>query len=256
MISGLCEIPLTFQAIIIWRDELNEGKILLRDIIDLEATYAGPDAKTAPERPVEEELPPPPPPVENRRIDPRERRARAAEAQRRRPGGEYGDVLSPEDFDTPAHRGGAGGGRRGCERLALGHGGRAQAARARDLRSHRQDLQVAAQAAGPGSRREDRAVAVAVAPLQETARGDHRGCEVPVAQPGPRRGAGRAALRHQQAADLARGQADAARRELSHPARRVPARISGRGARSQLAAPRRPAHQARLEGIRFIASAT
>ena len=46
MISGLCESPLTFQAIIIWRDELNEGKILLRDIIDLEATYAGPFART------------------------------------------------------------------------------------------------------------------------------------------------------------------------------------------------------------------
>jgi len=45
MIAGLCESPLTFQAIIIWRDELNEGKILLRDIIDLDATYAGPDAK-------------------------------------------------------------------------------------------------------------------------------------------------------------------------------------------------------------------
>ena len=45
MISGLCESPLTFQAIIIWRDELNEGKVFLRDIIDLEATYAGPDAK-------------------------------------------------------------------------------------------------------------------------------------------------------------------------------------------------------------------
>ena len=49
MIAGLCESPLTFQAIIIWRDELNEGRILLRDIIDLEATYAGPDAKKAPE---------------------------------------------------------------------------------------------------------------------------------------------------------------------------------------------------------------
>ncbi len=48
MIAGLCESPLTFQAIIIWRDELAEGKILLRDIIDLEATYAGPDAKAAP----------------------------------------------------------------------------------------------------------------------------------------------------------------------------------------------------------------
>ena len=47
MIAGLCESPLTFQAIIIWRDELNEAKILLRDIIDLEATYAGPDAKQA-----------------------------------------------------------------------------------------------------------------------------------------------------------------------------------------------------------------
>src|SRR5438034_8688873 len=45
MIAGLCESPLTFQAIIIWRDELNEGKIFLRDIVDLEATYAGPDAK-------------------------------------------------------------------------------------------------------------------------------------------------------------------------------------------------------------------
>src|SRR5262249_48639600 len=48
MIAGLCESPLTFQAIIIWRDELNEGKVFLRDIIDLEATYAGPDAKNAP----------------------------------------------------------------------------------------------------------------------------------------------------------------------------------------------------------------
>ncbi len=48
MIAGLCESPLTFQAIIIWRDELNDGKILLRDIIDLEATYEGPEAKSAP----------------------------------------------------------------------------------------------------------------------------------------------------------------------------------------------------------------
>src|SRR6188768_3413761 len=51
MIAGLCESPLTFQAIIIWRDELNEGKVFLRDIIDLEATYAGPDAKNAAAQP-------------------------------------------------------------------------------------------------------------------------------------------------------------------------------------------------------------
>ncbi|HZN10555.1 MAG TPA: RNA polymerase sigma factor region1.1 domain-containing protein, partial [Blastocatellia bacterium] len=48
MIAGLCESPLTFQAVIIWRDELNDNKIFLRDIIDLEATYAGPDAKAMP----------------------------------------------------------------------------------------------------------------------------------------------------------------------------------------------------------------
>jgi RNA polymerase primary sigma factor len=48
MIAGLCESPLTFQAIIIWRDELNDGKVFLRDIIDLEATYAGPDAQKMP----------------------------------------------------------------------------------------------------------------------------------------------------------------------------------------------------------------
>jgi RNA polymerase primary sigma factor len=48
MIAGLCESPLTFQAIIIWRDELNEGKVFLCDIIDLEATYDGPHAKAMP----------------------------------------------------------------------------------------------------------------------------------------------------------------------------------------------------------------
>jgi RNA polymerase primary sigma factor len=55
MIEGLCESPLTFQAIIIWRDQLAAAEILLRDIIDLEATYAGPDAKqAAPVMPVEQ----------------------------------------------------------------------------------------------------------------------------------------------------------------------------------------------------------
>ncbi|MGO4566916.1 RNA polymerase sigma factor RpoD [Rhizobium sp. 2YAF20] len=49
MLAGLCESPLTFQAIIIWLDELLDGTTMLRDIIDLEATYSGPDAKAAPE---------------------------------------------------------------------------------------------------------------------------------------------------------------------------------------------------------------
>jgi len=41
MILGLCESPLTFQAITIWRDELLEEEILLRDVIDLETTFSG-----------------------------------------------------------------------------------------------------------------------------------------------------------------------------------------------------------------------
>ena len=48
MIAGLCESPLTVQAIIIWRDELLAGKVLLRHIIDLGATYAGPDGTVLP----------------------------------------------------------------------------------------------------------------------------------------------------------------------------------------------------------------
>ncbi len=66
MIAGLCESPLTFQAIIIWRDELNEEKVLLRDIIDLEATYADPEGKgvqppppTNPTQPAQPAAPPP-----------------------------------------------------------------------------------------------------------------------------------------------------------------------------------------------------
>ncbi len=54
MIAGLCESPLTFQAIIIWREELNEGNIMLREIVDLEATYAGPEAKMPSAPPAED----------------------------------------------------------------------------------------------------------------------------------------------------------------------------------------------------------
>jgi len=44
MIGGLCESPLTFRAIIAWHDALKGGRMLLRDIIDLEATQGGPPA--------------------------------------------------------------------------------------------------------------------------------------------------------------------------------------------------------------------
>jgi RNA polymerase primary sigma factor len=106
MIAGLCESPLTFQAIIIWRDELNEGKILLRDIIDLEATYAGPDAKA--NKAVQTPMPYVPPKEEVRKQAEAKRQeiSRRQEVKRPAPrrGGEddYSDVLSPEDFDKPS----------------------------------------------------------------------------------------------------------------------------------------------------------
>jgi RNA polymerase primary sigma factor len=46
VLEALCESPLTMRAIISWRDAIGEGKALLRDVIDLEATYgAGPQAE-------------------------------------------------------------------------------------------------------------------------------------------------------------------------------------------------------------------
>ncbi len=48
MIAGLCESPLTFRAILTWRDELNDGRIFLRDLIDVEATSARTSAEATP----------------------------------------------------------------------------------------------------------------------------------------------------------------------------------------------------------------
>jgi RNA polymerase primary sigma factor len=48
MIGGICENPMTIRAIVAWRDALNEGKMLLRDIIDLDATYGSAVLEPAP----------------------------------------------------------------------------------------------------------------------------------------------------------------------------------------------------------------
>ena len=47
MIRGLCESALTFEAIMVWREELGTGRILLREVIDLEQTYGGMNAAAA-----------------------------------------------------------------------------------------------------------------------------------------------------------------------------------------------------------------
>ncbi|MBN8888735.1 MAG: RNA polymerase sigma factor RpoD [Rhodospirillales bacterium] len=69
MIGGLCESPLTFRAIIAWHEALKAGRMLLRDIIDLEATQGGPpapaiegEAEGEPAEPVAFTAAPPPPP--------------------------------------------------------------------------------------------------------------------------------------------------------------------------------------------------
>ena len=46
MIRGLCESALTFEAIMVWREELASGRILLREVIDLEQTYGGQNTGT------------------------------------------------------------------------------------------------------------------------------------------------------------------------------------------------------------------
>ena len=116
MIGALCESPLTFEALTVWRDELNEGKVLLRDIIDLEAMYGagpdgqpanvpppvGPDGKPLESAPAEfkapqfqKPVPPPPPPpppkpvlpkAEGEEVDPAEAAAAA-------------DAADADDFD-------------------------------------------------------------------------------------------------------------------------------------------------------------
>jgi RNA polymerase primary sigma factor len=70
MIRGLCESALTFEAIMVWREELGQGRILLREVIDLEQTYGGQvaqalsdaaaaeealDAAVTPEEPLDDE---------------------------------------------------------------------------------------------------------------------------------------------------------------------------------------------------------
>jgi RNA polymerase primary sigma factor len=93
MIEGLCESPLTFQAIIIWRDQLANAEILLRDIIDLEATYAGPDAKqAAPVIPSEIQRP-----AEKKE----EPKAAAKPAPRRASSGDDDDDYVPEEPEAP-----------------------------------------------------------------------------------------------------------------------------------------------------------
>ena len=250
MIAGLCESPLTFQAVIIWRDELNEGKVFLRDIIDLEATYAGPDAKQmqvpviigpdgkpmpqavgtpvpgAPHLQVVQPVAPPAAPPARHAVQ------GAGRSRRRRRGAEgSGRVRRRRRLRRRRH---------GEFAVARRHRGRAQAESGRDLRQHRRRLQAAAPPAGAGHRLPPEqllAVAGAGAQIQEAQGRDHHRGEVAAPQSGAHRFAGRAALRHQQAPGVERRPADAAVGKLRRHARRLPQELHGQRARSALAQP-------------------
>ncbi|MEM8644688.1 MAG: RNA polymerase sigma factor region1.1 domain-containing protein, partial [Pseudomonadota bacterium] len=87
MIRGLCESPLTFEAMMVWRDELMNERILLRDVIDLEATYGA-------------ENPPPPPKEEEEEDDEEEEKEASADGEESE--GESRDDDDDEDDDEGA----------------------------------------------------------------------------------------------------------------------------------------------------------
>ncbi len=209
MIAGLCESPLTFQAIIIWRDELNEGKILLRDIIDLEATYEGPEAKA-------------PPALRRRGRRGRKPKPSPPPRARRRQGemdddDEFENALSlaameaelkPKVLET-------------FDNIAGTY---------KKLRKQ-QDKKLEQQVAG------EVRLAPAAEGLRQAARGDHHRREEPVAQQRAHREPRRAALFDQPAPRRPRRPPDASRRQLWRAAPDLHRRILRQRARPDLARP-------------------
>jgi RNA polymerase primary sigma factor len=88
MISGLCESALTFEAIMVWRDELANNRILLREVIDLDATYGVINPASLPHNQ-------PQPPIPGQPVPPREETEDAGEGAGDKPEGDEDD----EDFD-------------------------------------------------------------------------------------------------------------------------------------------------------------
>jgi pyruvate/2-oxoglutarate dehydrogenase complex dihydrolipoamide acyltransferase (E2) component len=207
---GLCESPLTFQAIIIWREELNEGATLLREIIDLETTYSGPEAKAAPQFQSPEKI------EADRKVAEEKEKARAEKAP---------PTTSPMSATKARFRRGRR--RRREQSLARRDGSRASPAGDGNARHHCRDLQEAAQASGPAGRGRLAATGT-LSPAQErrykeAARRDLiTDGQVAVAQPEPHRQPRRAALRHQQAPGLQRRPPAAPGRKLRCEARRLP----------------------------------
>ena len=202
MIAGLCESPLTFQAVIIWRDELKNAKILLRDIIDLEATYEGPEAKAAPPP-----MPVAPPPVEapaasaGRRIGRRRRRARMAS---RAPKARWTTrTTSRTRSRSPPWRPSSS---PRCSRPSTTSPAPTRSCASCRTRKSRCRLRASS------------SIAPAAEGLRQAARRDHQARQEPLAQQRPHREPGGAALLHQQAPGGAGKPPDAAGRQLRRAA--------------------------------------
>jgi len=88
MISGLCESALTFEAIMVWRDELANNRILLREVIDLDATYGVLNPSSLPHNQ-------PQPPIPGQPLPPKPEPEEGAEAEADKPDQDEED----EDFD-------------------------------------------------------------------------------------------------------------------------------------------------------------
>ena len=259
MIAGLCESPLTFQAIIIWRDELNDEQDLParhhRSRSDLCRPRRQGDAGAG-------------------------RSRRPAAAGRRRPA--PGTNGQPAAADAGArHR--AGRARRRSRSSTAAPATRTATARSKpegaadgdfDDDDMENSLSLAAIEAELKPKvletfdtvaseykrlrrlqdqdielklKSDNAHAGAGAQVQEAQGRDHHRGEVAAPQPGAHRFAGRAALRHQQAPRRLRGPPDAARREPRRHARGLPQAVPGLRARPALAQPRVEALRQGLE---------
>ncbi len=266
MIAGLCESPLTFQAVIIWRDELSEGKVFLRDIIDLEATYAGPDAqkmqvpviigpdgKPVPQaavpggtpvpgaphlQVVQTPAPPAAPPGATPFKAPGEaRRRRGAEGSGREP-------RPPDDYDEDDMENSLSLAAIEAElkpKVVETFDNIADAfKRLRRLQEQDIAFKLKSTSLSPAQERKYKKLKEEIISEVKSLRLNQARID----------SAGRAALRHQQAAGVERRPPDAARRKLRRVARGLPQELHGQRARPALAQPHLETLRQGLEGLR------
>ena len=239
MIAGLCESPLTFQAIIIWRDELNDAKVLLREIIDLEATYAGPDGKNTPKIDMTA-------PGAQEALAARTAAAAAPATAPRNPPPGLGDMPIPDDAfeedDDMENSVSLSAMETELKPKVLETFDRIADAykKLRRLQDQNVENRLSGETLSPAQERKYKDLKKAVvADVKSLSLNQNRIDAL-----------GGAALRHQQEADRVRAEAAALGRELRRQPRGLPAQLPEFGARPEVGAAGVEARQPRLEGVR------